>query len=88
MSGANEPWPILGLRNRDGEWEEGPFDPNNLEHVAMMMELTCDCPECRAWLDTVLPGSGRRHRARHQVNNSRQRNRRRRWRQAIGKRGR
>jgi len=87
MSGAAEPWPILGFRNRKGEWEEGPFNPNNLEHIAMMMELTCECPECRAWLETVVPGSGQRNRARRRRDaDSRQgRNRQRRWRQSLGK---
>jgi len=89
MSSMTEPWPVLGFRNREGKWEEGPFDPNNLEHIAIMMELTCDCPECSAWLQTVLPSSRQRNRARRRrESESRQnRNRRRRWRQGIGKRG-
>lgn len=83
---AND-WPILGFRNREGEWEEGPFDPSNIEHIGMMMELTCDCPECREWLETVLPGSRQRNRARRRraADSGRERNRRRR-RQTAGKR--
>ena len=61
---ASEPWPVVGFLNNRGEWEESLFNPSNAEHVAIMMELTADCPECREWLEAVLPGSRQRSRAR------------------------
>ncbi len=87
---AGDPWPILAFRNHAGAWEEGPFDPSNIEHVAMMMALTADCPECQRWLESVLPGN-RPRRQPHRCDPSdsrRQRNRRRRRRQALGAHGR